>query len=162
MNELTSPSEASIKRWLIAEEAKRWLGHLSILYRAPESGLTPEEGFDCSGFVRFILERTGIDLPPEIRHTNEFFDSFGVLVHFGLQKAGDFVFFSRSGTSPTHMGIVISKTQYIHAPGTTNSRVEISELVQKPIINLSDSVLYNVNPIGFKRYANSGGRWKII
>src|ERR1035437_4476444 len=126
MNEFPSISEASIQRGLITEEALKWLGHPSVLYRFPEVGITPEEGFDCSGFVKFVLEKTGIDLPPEIRHTNEFFDSFGVLVHFGLQNAGDLVFFSKNGTGPTHMGIVISETQYIHAPGKTKSNVRIT------------------------------------
>ncbi|PIR80132.1 MAG: hypothetical protein COU25_01730 [Candidatus Levybacteria bacterium CG10_big_fil_rev_8_21_14_0_10_35_13] len=162
MNELSPASEASIKRDLIVEEALKWLETPSVLYSSPDVGITPQGGFDCSGFVKFILEKTGVELPPEIRHTSEFFDSFGVLVHLGLQKRGDLVFFSRSGASPTHMGIVTSETQYIHAPGTTNSYVEISELIQKPIDNPSISALYNVNPIGFKRYTIPNGRWKII
>lgn len=151
--------EAEALRASIANEAIKWLGAPSILYRGFKQGVSPE-GFDCSGFVRFVLQEAGVELPEYLRHTNQFFDSFGVLVHWSLQKRGDLVFFSKNGLSPTHMGIVLDPQRFVHAPGKEGSEVEIGTLMTKPIRDLSEEAIYAVNPIGFKRFALSDGRWK--
>lgn len=162
LERMSLSQEAEVLRTSVADEAVNWLGAPSVLYRGPEQGLTPE-GFDCSGFARFVLQRAGIDIPDDIRHSNEFFDSFGVFVHWPLHRRGDLVFFSRSGESPTHMGIVLDPQHFIHAPGKDRTEVEIEGLRTNPIRDSSARAIHTTNPIGFKRIAlpMSTGRWKV-
>lgn len=107
-----------------------------------------------------MLRKAGLDIPNYIgqdgqkrpvRHTNEFWDTFGVSVHEGLYIGGDLIFFSRNGIFPTHIGIVQDEGSYIHAPGSDNTKVEIKAIRQAKIIGKGVSrLLYARNPIGFK------------
>lgn len=143
----------------IVEEARKWIGSPSHRYQGPDAGQTPE-WFDCSGFPRFVLRQIGFPVPDHIRHCNEFFDQFGVLVH--NYQPGDFIFFSKNGLSPTHMGIVTEETTYIHAPGKNNSVVRENTWKEKTINGNTEIVLYLRDPIGFKRIAMKEGRWYAI
>lgn len=123
-------------------------------------GQDPISGFDCSGFIRFCLLMN--EFPDDIpRHTSQMFDTFGILVHYEARRRGDLIYFSRDGLRPTHMGILISSSEYIHAPGVNNTNVEIKEITQKAIKWRSENQLYFTNPIGVKRLAVSSGRWHI-
>lgn len=91
----------------------------------------------------------GVQRP--IRHTNEFWDHYGV----GLQtepEGGDLIFFSRHGLFPTHIGIVRDGDSFIHAPGNDHTKVIVEDIVQKdiPTINNGSRILYRRNPIGYK------------
>lgn len=144
----------------IAEEL---IGAPSMLYAGAEQGMSPEEGFDCSGFVTFVLQASGVTIGTytgrdgyerPIRHSNEYWDYFGVAVHDGAQLPGDLIFFSRNGFVPTHIGIVADDNTFIHAPGRTNTQV-IREVLPKatpitPRVALTERQLYMHNPIGFK------------
>lgn len=81
-------------------------------------GTTPS-GFDCSGFVRYLYEAKGIDLP---RTSVQMYDEAGTRV-MDL-KAGDLVFFA-SG-SVNHVGIYLGNDQFISA--TTSKGVRIDSL----------------------------------
>lgn len=124
------------------------------------AGCDPQSGFDCSGLALHILVKTRIPIPEGMRHCNELFDLFGVLIHFGLQKRGDLVFFSRNGTAPSHVGIMISSNEFVHAPGKDGTKVEITSLKRAPIPISTASQIYLENPIGFKRPAVRAGRWQ--
>ena len=128
----------------------------------PELGQSPEEGFDCSGFVRFVLSQAGLHIPDYIgqdnvrrpvRHANEFWDKYGVAVQPQCIRGGDLIFFSKQGLFPTHIGIVRDEESYIHAPGNTDTTVCVdpieTELITRPE-NSPGRALYAVNPIGFK------------
>lgn len=143
----------------ITSEALRWIDYPSRKFTDPQSGMNPEEGFDCSGFVKFILENSGLTVPKDIRYASNFFDKFGVFVHFGLHKKGDLIFFSE-GIYPDHMGIVLNKHEYIHSPGETGEKVKISKFNLETIENSSHNAIYNINPIGFKRAAIPNGRFQ--
>ena len=128
-----------------------------------DKGISPTEGFDCSGFVSFLLDQIGFPRPPEIRWTAEYFDGFGVPVHYGMHAPGDLVFFSKKGLVPMHMGIVIEGNNYIHAIGADNGKVCISSIRQKPIKPHPERYaeqLYLENPIGFRRLALPGSHHK--
>ena len=122
------------------------------------------------GVVTFILRSLNFPLPENIRHSNEYFDSFGIIVHEGLHGIGDLVFFSKNGFVPTHMGIMLSETEYIHSPGHLERKVEVSRLASTEIIIGSPGTfgcpvpapIYRRNPIGFKRIAMRGDRYQII
>lgn len=148
----------------IVATAEAYMGALSYRYDAanPDRYTNPEAGFDCSGFVSFVLTQAGIALPDyigldgerrTIRHASEFWDHFGVAVHPDLRQAGDLAFFSRNGSFPTHIGIVVSTNAFIHAPGRDGTAVTIEPLVTTPITHDESSPyrqLYSQNPIGFK------------
>lgn len=144
------------------EIATRLVGSPSIRYVAnhPELGMSPTEGFDCSGFVGYVLQQAGVHVPDfigmdgqqrPIRHASEFWDHYGVGVH--TPEPGDLVFFSRNGRFPTHIGILQDAGHYIHAPGKDNTKVCVAELAYENIATAGvpeQRLLYATNPIGFK------------
>lgn len=84
------------------------------------AGVTTE-GFDCSGFIYYVYQAAGLDLPR--------FDTISMYTnstYVDEPKVGDLVFFEntyRSGIS--HAGIYLGEGNFIHA-GT--KKVEISSL----------------------------------
>lgn len=110
--------------------------------------------------MRFVLNKAGLTIPEHIgqdgvhrpiRHANEFWDNYGIIVHDELKQPGDLIFFSRRGFFPTHIGIVRDEESYIHAPGTNESKVEIQPINYEIIAKRSmERQFYAKNPIGFK------------
>ena len=151
----------------IVEIAKRYLGYPSCAYRRSdvENHGCNESGFTCSGFVRFVIGKSGIEIPDRIRHSREFFDHFGVAIHAERVQSGDLVFFSPNGIFPKHMGIVVSDDEYISSPGKKDDVVKIRKMkgTYKSDIDQEDPrVLYVENPIGFKRIALPDGTYQEI
>lgn len=95
----------------ILEEAQKYLG---CPYRA--GGASPS-GFDCSGFVYYVLKQLG--LSPYRTPADQY--KMGTSVEKSALQVGDLVFFG-SG-SITHAGIYAGGGQFIHAP---NSRSTVS------------------------------------
>lgn len=141
----------------MAEDALKFVGYPSMRYKHPFIGLD-ESGFDCSGFISFLLKRRDLYIGSR-RHTNEFFDSFGVFIHSEALDRGDLVFFSWDGYVPRHIGVMISKDKYIHAPGRDNTVVEIDTLKMTEICSPNPGQIYFHNPIGFKRLAKKRFRY---
>lgn len=133
----------------ITEKAKTYVWYPSVWYHGPNIG-KDITWFDCSGFITYILEQHGV-AKKDIRHTNEYFDDYGIFVHRESIQPGDLIFFSRDGVAPKHIGIVISHDEYIHAPGKADTIVEISKIEDTEIANNLPGKLYTKNPIGFKR-----------
>ena len=86
-------------------------------------GDDPEEGFDCSGFVRYIYQRHGVDLPRTAQGMATALEP----VPFHHKKTGDLVFFNTNGSPFSHVGIVTDSDHFIHA-STAKRGVVISEL----------------------------------
>ncbi len=152
---------------VFVETAVQFLGAPSFRYKGANQGMCPIQGFDCSGFVRYVLLTIGFPLEENIRHTNEFFDRFGILIHPSpeILQPGDLVFFCRKaeyGQYPAHIVIMLSSTEYIHAPGKNGTKVCINQLERK-VLAPTENQLYINNLIGAKRPAptNYGGRWRI-
>jgi len=93
--------------------AKRFIG---VPYRW--GGSSPS-GFDCSGLVRYVYRRFGIDLP----HSSYADFGLGRRVGRWALKPGDVVFFSGLG----HVGLYVGQGRFIHAPHS-GTRVQISRL----------------------------------
>jgi cell wall-associated NlpC family hydrolase len=95
--------------------AKRFLG---VPY---QWGGSSPGGFDCSGLVRYVYRRFGVDLP----HSSYADFNLGRGVGRRALKPGDLVFFSGLG----HVGMYVGHGRFIHAPhsGTT---VQIASLAQ--------------------------------
>ncbi len=90
-------------------------------------GKSPEEGFDCSGFVYYVYKQFGYTLNPGA--TNQWNTLSDTVVPKNDLRPGDLVFFSDNGqvSGMTHVGLYIGDGKMIHA---ANSRkgVIITEL----------------------------------
>lgn len=85
---------------------------------------TPEEGFDCSGFVKHVFGRHGVWLPRTVR---EMASALPTVPNYEL-RSGDLVFFNISGKTYSHVGIFINEDKFIHAPSQRTGRVLVSSL----------------------------------
>lgn len=85
---------------------------------------SPEEGFDCSGFVKYVYEKNGVKLPRTVTEMAE------KLPHVpkNQMNSGDLVFFNTVGNSPSHVGIYVNENNFIHAPSARTGKVSVSSL----------------------------------
>lgn len=85
-------------------------------------GDTPESGFDCSGFVRYVFRRSlGVELP---RSTHEI-NRLGQAVEVAQLRPGDLVFYDTLRTMFSHVGIYLGDDRFVHSPSSGGSvRVE--------------------------------------
>ncbi|MGH9372335.1 MAG: C40 family peptidase [Vicinamibacterales bacterium] len=72
-------------------------------------------GFDCSGLVAYVFAQHGLFLP---RTAAEQF-GLGRRVSRGAVEPGDLVFFTTIAPGPSHVGIVISPGEFVHAPSSS-------------------------------------------
>ena len=114
----------------LVEIASSLLGFPAVSYNGPDAGDSPI-CFDCSGFVKYCLQQAAYVLPPSpttgklMRHTEELFDFYGVLIHDEFKRSGDLVFFSKNFINPTHVGIYMGSNQMIHSPGIDRKVIEV-------------------------------------
>lgn len=76
-------------------------------------GNTPADGFDCSGYTKYIFEKKGIKLPRTAWQQSKIGDV--VLDEF---KKGDLLFFNTDtsrGLPITHVGVYLEDNKFIHA-----------------------------------------------
>ena len=87
------------------------MGLLGVPYRA--GGTSEATGFDCSGFVRTIFERSiGLVLPRRAKDQAEVTQN----VEVKDLKPGDLVFYHTLRQAFSHVGIYIGNGQFIHSP----------------------------------------------
>lgn len=97
----------------VLDTAKSQIG---VPYRA--AGQSPEQGFDCSGFVQWVYARHGVRLP---RRTDDQLRT-GRPVTRGELRPGDLVFFMPSSKSASlHVGIFDGHGGFIHSPSPGGS-----------------------------------------
>lgn len=78
-------------------------------------GNTPEEGMDCSGFIRYVFKKSlGINLP----RTAAEMSKIGKRVGLNDLEPGDLLFFNTGRGSNTHIGMYIGDNKFIQAPRT--------------------------------------------
>ncbi|WKU19298.1 C40 family peptidase [Advenella alkanexedens] len=125
----SSPKLSDSSKYARVDPAKRQpvmknaLSYIGTPYRY--GGNHPEEGFDCSGFVNYVFNKTAkVQLP---RKTS-MIASVSRPVSKSALKNGDLVFFNTSGPY-THMGIYIGNNQFVHAPSSRNNgKVRVDSL----------------------------------
>nr|WP_315597046.1 C40 family peptidase [uncultured Cupriavidus sp.] len=78
-------------------------------------GNTPDSGFDCSGLVRYVVQRAAnVNLP----RTTEQMGQRGTSLERSDVASGDLVFFNTTGRANSHVGIYVGQNRFVHAPAT--------------------------------------------
>lgn len=99
----------------IISTAKNYLGVPYVF-----GGASPEEGFDCSGFLEYVFARNGIEIP----RTADKQYRLGKLVRQSQLVAGDLVFFTTYEPGASHCGIYLGNDKFIHASSSKGIRVD--------------------------------------
>lgn len=106
-----------------AELAMFAMGLIGAVYRP--GGDTPQQGMDCSGFVRYVYhEVAGMKLP----HNAAAMSRISTVISRADLKPGDLVFFKTMKKAFTHVGIYLGDNQFIHASSSRTGAVMISSL----------------------------------
>lgn len=84
-------------------------------------GTTPN-GFDCSGFTRYVFAQAGIYLP---RSADEQYE-VGRSVSYSRLQSGDLVYFTTYESGASHVGIYLGNGQFISA--TSSRGIAIARL----------------------------------
>ena len=88
---------------------------------------SPEEGFDCSGFVQHVYGHQGIALPRSAQIMAQTLTQ----VPKNELHSGDLVFFNTNGKPFSHVGIYVNNDNFIHAPSQRTGKVLVSSLKNK-------------------------------
>ncbi|MEX2272034.1 MAG: NlpC/P60 family protein [Vicinamibacterales bacterium] len=85
------------------------MGLTGVPYRL--GGSNPS-GFDCSGFVLYVLAQHGIAMPRTV------IEQFTVGEISPAVEPGDLVFFQTVGSKASHVGLAIDAQSFVHAPNS--------------------------------------------
>jgi cell wall-associated NlpC family hydrolase len=78
-------------------------------------GNSPETGFDCSGFVRYVFKQaTSLTLPRSALAISQ----LGTTVPKDELQPGDLVFFNTLKSTFSHVGIYLGNNRFIHSPSS--------------------------------------------
>ncbi len=97
---------------------------LGIKYK--RGGNTPENGLDCSGFVRFVFKTSN---EAELPRTAKEISKQGNKIDSKDLQPGDLVFYNTVKKSFSHVGIYLGDNKFIHAPSAGGKvRIESMDL----------------------------------
>jgi cell wall-associated NlpC family hydrolase len=97
-------------------------------------GTTPTSGFDCSGFVRYVLNAIQLMLPRTAAQQAQ----YGATIPKDTTRLrpGDLLTFGRGGRV-THIGIYVGNGRYVHASPTAGRVIETSlERTESPLVKI--------------------------
>ena len=86
------------------------LDQRGIRYRL--GGSSPADGFDCSGFVRFVFAQHHIEMPRTVAELA----AVGQSIDVTRAEPGDLVFFTTIAPGASHVGIALGAGEFVHAP----------------------------------------------
>jgi cell wall-associated NlpC family hydrolase len=87
------------------------LEFLGVPYRY---GGSDPSGFDCSGFVQYVLARHGLVVP---RETSEQY-RVGREIDLKDAQPGDLIFFETVSRGASHVGMIVGEGRFVHAPNS--------------------------------------------
>ncbi|HQR51147.1 MAG TPA: C40 family peptidase [Methylophilaceae bacterium] len=115
---------ASQQSDVVAQPATQWpnvaqevlLNALSLTgVQYKYGGKSPETGFDCSGFVRYVFQQAAsLTLPHGARAISQ----LGQAIPLDQLQPGDLVFFNTLKSAFSHVGIYMGEGRFIHAPSS--------------------------------------------
>lgn len=76
-------------------------------------GNTPSQGFDCSGFTKYVFANNGIPLPRTSREQVR--SGRGVAPDFRALRPGDIMLFAEPGEAISHVAIYAGNGRIIHS-----------------------------------------------
>lgn len=106
---LPAPLGRDARANLAAEVLSTALGLRGIPYRLGGADLN---GFDCSGFVQYVLARHEVQMPRTVAQ------QFRVGAPARAIEPGDLVFFQTIGSKVSHVGIAVDERSFVHAPNS--------------------------------------------
>jgi len=92
----------------VLDDAEQFIG-----VRYTWGGTTPQGGFDCSGFTKYLFARQGITIPRVSR--DQVRAGTGVPLDFGAMLPGDMLFFAEADAAISHVGIYVGSGEMIHS-----------------------------------------------
>ena len=105
---LAPPAEPEAKGRELVGVARSLIGAPYV-----NGGTTPE-GFDCSGFVRYVFGQVGVTVPRSMREQT----ATGDRVDRTRLRPGDVIFFAIDGHTISHVGIATGADTFVHAPSS--------------------------------------------
>jgi hypothetical protein len=110
----------------LTEKAKPLLKALSLIGTPYKFGSSkPEQGMDCSGFVRHVYkESNAVALPRTARDMSQ----EGIEVSASDLKPGDLVFFNTRNKPFSHVGIYAGNGEFVHASSRASKQVTVSRM----------------------------------
>ncbi len=109
-------SVSTTQRDSIVEHANQLLG---VKYKW--AGTNPDKGLDCSGFVKYVFAKLGINLPHRAAELAKLGGSVGK--DTSEMQPGDLLVFGK-GKSISHVGIYVGDGKMIHASSSNHRVVE--------------------------------------
>ncbi len=103
-----------------ANDALQLQGHPYVY-----GGMSPQEGFDCSGLVVYVYNRQGLKLPRTAQSLAQQLPG----VNPEQRQPGDLLFFNTDKPF-SHVGIYVGNDNFVHAPSARTGRVMMSNLQQ--------------------------------
>ncbi len=90
-------------------------------------GATPQNGFDCSGYVGHVFRHTlGVALP----RTSVEISRVGDPLDTDQLRPGDLVFYNTQRSAYSHVGIFIGEGKFVHAP-KSGRRIRTEKMSEK-------------------------------
>ncbi|HEX2187441.1 MAG TPA: C40 family peptidase, partial [Longimicrobiaceae bacterium] len=103
-----APASASALAALAIGTGESYLG---VPYKW--GGNTPQEGFDCSGFLRYVYRAHGVELPRVTRDQAQVGEP--VPTRIEELRPGDLMFFAENGTYIDHAAMYVGEGRILHS-----------------------------------------------
>jgi cell wall-associated NlpC family hydrolase len=114
----------SLQRDSIIEHTRNLLG---VKYKW--AGLNPAKGLDCSGIVKYVFAKLGVELPHRAAELAKMGDP--ITKDTAAMQPGDLLVFGK-GKRISHVGIYVGDGMMIHASSTSHHVVETPVVKYRP------------------------------
>jgi cell wall-associated NlpC family hydrolase len=85
-------------------------------------GINPAKGLDCSGIVKYVFAKLGIELPHRAAEMAKLGDP--ITKDTAVMQPGDLLVFGKAGKRISHIGIYVGNGKMIQASSTSHHVVE--------------------------------------
>ena len=116
---------SSMQRDSIIDHTRNLLG-----VRYKWAGLNPAKGLDCSGIVKYVFAKLGVELPHRAAELAKMGDP--ITKDTAAMQPGDLLVFGKPGKRISHVGIYIGDGKMIHASSSSHRVVEAEVVKYRP------------------------------